>query len=157
MGTFIEFYTGLVLDSVVLSNYCHGRIVGPKEGDDSYSARNKTHACQKNTEANSGQMEVEAEFILFRHSLEKDDLRYTNIVCDGDSCTFRALCQDKTYGFIPMKKEDCINHVKRRMGSTLRAFVTKSKKDQLIGGKGGLTQNLIKQLTDLWPSPEREC
>lgn len=33
------------------------------------------------------------------------------------------------------------------MGTALRAIVTKSKKDQPIGGKGGLTQNLIKQLT----------
>lgn len=64
---------------------------------------------------------------------------------------------DKTYGFIPMKKEDCINnHVKKRTGSALCALVTKSKKDQLIGGKGGLTQNLIKQLTDSYDQALKE-
>lgn len=102
MGTVIEFYLGLVLDSDVLSNYCcHGHTVGPKEGDDGYSAWREAHVCQKNTQANSGQMEVEVVFILFRHSLEKNELRYTNIVCDGDSCTFLALCQNSvTYGWL---------------------------------------------------------
>lgn len=156
VGTVIEFYTGLVVDCVVLSNYCHGCALGPKEGDDGYNDWKKAHVCQKNTEANSGQMEVEAALILFRRSLEKNDLRYTNIVCDGDSRTFLALCQDRTYGFIPLKKEDCINHVKKRMGTALRTLITKSKKDQPIGGKGSLTQNLIKKLTDYYGQALRE-
>ncbi|KAH8035642.1 hypothetical protein HPB51_007886 [Rhipicephalus microplus] len=71
VGRVIEFYTGLVLDSVVLSNYCHGCAVGPKEGDDGYSEWKEAHVCQNNTEANSGQMEVEAALILFRRSLKK--------------------------------------------------------------------------------------
>lgn len=71
VGTVIEFYTGLVLDCIVLSNHCHGCMLGPKEGDDGYSDWKEAHVCQKNTEANSGQMEVEAALILFRRSLEK--------------------------------------------------------------------------------------
>lgn len=55
----------------------------------------------------------------------------------------KALFQDKTYSFIPLKKEDCINHVKKRMETALCTRITKSKKDQPIGEKGGLTQNLI--------------
>lgn len=95
-------------------------------------------------------MEVEAALTLFRRSLSKHGLRYTNIVCDGDSRTFVALCQDQTYGFIPFTKEDCINHVKKRMGTALRALVTKGKKGQPLGGKGGLTQDLIKKLTNYY-------
>lgn len=104
----------------------------------------------KNTDSKSSGMEVEAALQLFRRSLEKNNLRYTNIVCDGDSRTFLALCEDKTYGFIPLKKEDCINHVKKRMGSALRSLVAKSKKDKALGGRGGLTQDLIKKLTNYY-------
>lgn len=87
-----------MLDSVVLSNYRHGCTVGPKEGNDGYSDSKEAHACQENIEANLGQMEVERALVLSQRSLEekKHDPRYTNIVCDGDSCTFLALCQDKT-------------------------------------------------------------
>lgn len=102
-------------------------------------------------------MEVEAALILFRRSLEKNDLRYTNIVCDGDSRTFLALCQDRTYGFIPLKKENYINHVKKRIGTALHTLITKSKEDQPIGGTGGLTQNLIKTFTDYYGQALREC
>ncbi|KAH7984679.1 hypothetical protein HPB52_023508 [Rhipicephalus sanguineus] len=42
------------------------------------------------------------------------------------------------------------------MGTALRTIVTKSKKDQPIGGKGGLTQNLIKQLTDYYGQALRQ-
>ncbi|CAN7950323.1 unnamed protein product [Ixodes hexagonus] len=152
VGTVIEFYTGLVIDSIVLSNRCHGCSVGPKEGDKKYSEWKKSHEseCQKNTNVNSGRMEVEAALLLFGRSLAKNDLRYTNIVCDGDSRTFLALSDDKTYGFIEITKEDCVNHVKKRMGSALRALVTKGKKGQPLGGKGGLTQNLIKKLTSYY-------
>ncbi|XP_077500388.1 uncharacterized protein LOC144111119 [Amblyomma americanum] len=151
VGTVIGFYTGLVLDCVVLSNRCHGCTMGPKEGNDGYQEWKASHICQKkNTDVKSGRMEVEASLILFRRSLQKHGLRYTNIVCDGDSRTFLALCEDKTYGFIPFTKEDCVNHVKKRMGTALRALVTKSKKGRPIGGKGGLTQALIKKLTNYY-------
>ncbi|KAH7978906.1 hypothetical protein HPB49_007288 [Dermacentor silvarum] len=47
VGTVIEFYTGLVLDCVVLSNYCHGCALGPKEGDDGYNDWKKAHRPEK--------------------------------------------------------------------------------------------------------------
>ncbi|CAN7978839.1 unnamed protein product, partial [Ixodes persulcatus] len=136
VGTVIEFYTGLVLDSVVLSNLCLACTLGQKE----------EHACQKNTDVKSGRMEVETALMLFRRSLAKNDLRYTNIVCDGDSRTFQALGEDETYGFIAFTKEDCVNHVQKRMGSTLRSLVSKAKKGEPLGGRGSLTQDLIKRL-----------
>ncbi|KAH7956768.1 hypothetical protein HPB52_012553 [Rhipicephalus sanguineus] len=68
-----------------------------------------------------GRMEVEAALQLFGRSISKNDLRYTNVICDGDRRTYVALCNDKTYGFIPLTKEDCVNHVQKRMGSALRS------------------------------------
>ncbi|XP_075533155.1 uncharacterized protein LOC142566189 [Dermacentor variabilis] len=150
VGAVIEFYSGLVLDFVVLSNYCHGCMLGPKPGDSDYDVWRQAHQCQKNTDVKSGRMEVEAALELFRRSLTKNDLRYTNIVCDGDSRTYLALCEDQTYGFIQFSKEDCVNHVEKRMGTNLRTLVTKSSRDQPLGGRGGLTQDLIKRLTSYY-------
>lgn len=61
-------------------------------------------------------MEVEAVLLLFGRLLAKNDLQFTNIVCDGNSRTFLALSDDKTYGFIEITKEDCVNHVKKWIG-----------------------------------------
>ncbi|KAH7980487.1 hypothetical protein HPB49_016591 [Dermacentor silvarum] len=46
------------------------------------------HICQKNTDAKSGSMEVEAGLTLFKRSISKHGLRYTTLVSDGDSRTF---------------------------------------------------------------------
>lgn len=90
-----------------------------------------------------GSMEAKVALLLFGRSLDKNNLRYTNIVCDGDSHTFLALSEDATYVFIPFEKEDCINHVQKRMGSALRALITKGK-EQPFEGRGAPTQDLIK-------------
>lgn len=45
-------------------------------------------------------------------------------------CAFLALLQD--YVFMPLRKEDCINHVKKRMGTALCTFVKKNKRGLLV-------------------------
>lgn len=150
VGCVIEFYTGLVLDCVVLSNFCLGCTLGPAEDDPKYPEWKEAHQCQKNTNVSSGRMEVEAALMLLRRSLSRNGLRYTTIICDGDSRTYLALCEDQPYGFIPLTKEDCINHVKKRMGTNLRALKGKAKKGEPLGGRGGLTQDLIKKLTNYY-------
>ncbi|KAH9364938.1 hypothetical protein HPB48_017967 [Haemaphysalis longicornis] len=150
VGAVIEFYSGLELDFVVPSNYCHGCTLGPKPGDSNYNEWRQTHQCQKNTDVKSGKMEVEAALVLFRRSLEKYDLCYTTIVCNGDCRTYWTLCEDRTYGFIQFTKEDCVNHAEKRMGTNLRSVVAKSDRDQPLGGRGCLTQDLIKRLTSYY-------
>ncbi|XP_077533580.1 uncharacterized protein LOC144145747 [Haemaphysalis longicornis] len=83
VGCVIELYTGLVLDHCVLSNYCQGCAVGPKPGDDNYEECPEKHKpqCQKNTDANAGQREVEAARIMFERSFGKYKLRYINVLC----------------------------------------------------------------------------
>ncbi|KAH7977881.1 hypothetical protein HPB49_003833 [Dermacentor silvarum] len=46
VGTVIELFSGLVLDFVVLSNFCVGCESGPKESDPSYGAWKDGHKCQ---------------------------------------------------------------------------------------------------------------
>lgn len=80
-------------------------------------------------------MEVEAALLLFRCFFSSYGLRYTNIICNGDSQIYLALCKDDLYGFIHLNKEGCLNHVQKRMGTALRTLVTIEKKggSHLVG------------------------
>lgn len=107
----------------------------------------------KNTSCKAGQMEVEAAKVLFQRSLSLHGLRYTTMLCDGDSRSFNAIEEAKVYGFIPVTKEDCTNHVQKRMGSALRNLVQKHKSDehgQRISGKGRLTGDLITKISSYY-------
>lgn len=46
---------------------------------------------------------------------------------------------------MPIVKEECLNHVQKRIGSALRNIVQKS--DKPLSGKGKLTKALIEKLT----------
>lgn len=146
VGAVIELFTGLVLDYVVLSNYCAGCESGPKESDPSYEAWKASHACQKNSTKKAGEMEVEAALILFGRSLERHNLRYTTVLSDGDSRAYLALQEERVYGYIPVEKEDCVNHVQKRMGTNLRTLLAK----QSLSGKGKLTGDLINKLSSYY-------
>lgn len=105
VGCIVELYTGLVIDHVVLSNFCLGCVVGPGEDDETYAVWKEQHRCQKNTECNSGRMEVEAALTMFGRSIEKHGLRYTTMLSDGDSRTFNALQEEAVYGFMNIEKK----------------------------------------------------
>lgn len=152
VGAVIELFTGLVLDYVVLSNFCAACERGPKEGDPTYQLWKERHVCQKNSSKKSGEMEVEAGLMLFQRSLKKHNLRYTTILSDGDSRTFLALQEDKVYGYIPISKEDCVNHVEKRMGTALRNLISKQKGTgtESLGGRGKLTGDLVAKLTSYY-------
>lgn len=154
VGCIIELYTGLVIDHV-LSNFCLGCAVGPKPNEEAYTDWLSSHECQKNIDCNSGRMEVEAALIMFRRSLAKHGLRYTAVLSDGDSRTYHALQEESVYGFVEIEKKDCLNHVHKRMGTALRNLVDKKKAmGQSLGGKGKLTQSVIKKSNKLlWIRP----
>ncbi|KAH7977652.1 hypothetical protein HPB49_003139 [Dermacentor silvarum] len=148
VGAVVELFTGYILDYVVLSNFCLGCEVVPKPGTEFYEQWREAHRCQKNTSSKSGQMEAEAGLILFERSLERRNLRYTTVLCDGDSRTYNAIKDAKVYGFIDVQKEDCTNHVQKRMGTALRNLVQKKKTEgRSLGGKGRLTADLITRLS----------
>ncbi|KAH9362336.1 hypothetical protein HPB48_017988 [Haemaphysalis longicornis] len=46
VGCIIEVYTGLVIDHVVLSNFCLGCAIGPKASDEGYEDWLADHECQ---------------------------------------------------------------------------------------------------------------
>ncbi|KAK3793833.1 hypothetical protein RRG08_066429 [Elysia crispata] len=93
-------------------------------------------------------MEVEAAKTMFSRSLGRG-LRYTTLVADGDCKTFNELQELRPYGDTSICKEECTNHVSKRLGTGLRNFVTaKSKRGTTLGGRkqGSLTQAKIALL-----------
>ena len=138
----IDIYTGLVVDYVVLSKYCHACSLKKAElGPDSLEF-NKWHEshkdCAMNYTGSSNAMEVEAARRLWSRSEERHGLRYTGFLSDGDSKAYKAVVDLGVYEE-PIHKEECVNHVHKRMGTALRNL-TKQKK---LGGRGGgrLTQD----------------
>ncbi|KAH7973926.1 hypothetical protein HPB49_007080 [Dermacentor silvarum] len=152
VGCIIEMYTGLVVDHIVLSNFCLGcSSHGPKPDEQGYVAWHAKHVpdCQKNIECNARQMEVQAALLMFQRSLNKYKLRYTTMLSDEDSRTFHALTEQAVYGFIKVDKKDCINHVHKRMRAALRGFVDKKKaQGEPLGGR--LTQDRIKKIANYY-------
>ncbi|GFV29067.1 uncharacterized protein TNCV_4949301 [Trichonephila clavipes] len=71
------------------------------------------------------------------------------ILSDGDCKTFNYLCEKKVYGpDIVIKKEECINHVSKRLGTALRSTVKDCRAQGIsLGGKahGSLKEATIKK------------
>lgn len=155
VGSVIELITGLVIDYEVVSKYC--RVCEKKktevdEQSDEYENWYIDHqpSCQANFEGSSPAMEVEAAERLWRRS-EKAGFRYTSVISDGDSKTFDHLVSLKIYGDkVPIEKQECVNHVAKRLGTGLRNLVKDcAKKKITLGGKahGSLKGTTIDKLT----------
>jgi len=99
--------------------------------------------CAANHEGSAGKMEVDAVREMFSRSEEMYGVKYSNYIGDGDSKTFKAILDLNPYDDLKVKKSECVGHVEKRMGSRLRNL----KKKEKLGGKGKLTDNLIKKLT----------
>ncbi|XP_055874806.1 uncharacterized protein LOC129924445 [Biomphalaria glabrata] len=152
----IDVLTGYVIDFEVLSSFCQTcSTTGTRLKAQSpalYKEWFESHKpdCDINYTGSSGMMETHAAEILWRRSIEKFKLRYTTMLSDGDSKAFNKVCEIKPYGDVPITKEECVNHVGKRMGTALRNLVTDcSKKGISLGGNGvgKLTQQTIKKLS----------
>ncbi|GFO27487.1 hypothetical protein PoB_005399200 [Plakobranchus ocellatus] len=159
IGCVVEVLTGLVLDSHVMSQHCQiCATTGEnkrKESPEAYAlwleSHNKSGKCSKNFTGTSGMMEVEAAVVLWSRSVEKFHLKYTTFVGDGDSKAYNKVCEVQPYGpDTQIVKEECVNHVSKRMSTALRNLVSdSSKKGITLGGRGQgrLTGNAIGKLT----------
>ncbi|KAJ4425603.1 hypothetical protein ANN_27799 [Periplaneta americana] len=88
-------------------------------------------------------MEMTASLTLWQRS-EQHGFRYSTMVSDGDSKTYKHLLRNKVYG-ADIEKEKCINHVAKRMGTALRNLV----KDERTRGTtlGGRSHGSLKDST----------
>ncbi|XP_076549216.1 uncharacterized protein LOC143306722 [Osmia lignaria lignaria] len=144
--TLIGYYSGKVIDLVVKSSYCQAcHMWKSRENTEEYHEWYEHHEeeCAKNHEGSAGKMEVSAITEMFLKSEEKYGVKYGNYIGDGDSKTFKAILDVNPYGDeLQVKKSECIGHVEKRMGTRLRNV----KKINKLGGKGKLTDVLIKKL-----------
>ena len=87
-------------------------------------------------------MEKAGALVIWGRSLEYK-VRFTMMVGDGDANSFLALTEASPYGAeFPVRKEECVNHVGKRLNTALRNLKsTLSKQKIRIGGnaKGSLT------------------
>lgn len=155
IGCIIEVITGLVVDYEVLSKYC--RVCERKrteinEESDEFEEWYLTHKhqCQANYEGSSPAMETEAAKRLWKRS-EDLGFRYTSVISDGDSKTHDLLQSLNIYGEdIQIEKQECVNHVAKRLGTGLRNVVKVcANKKITLGGKshGSLKGSTIDKLT----------
>ncbi|GFX89076.1 uncharacterized protein TNCV_2853751 [Trichonephila clavipes] len=116
----------------------------------------KGHAdeCDKNFDGTSGAMEMHAVLIMWRRSISDCQMRFVSMLSDGDSKTFQFLSDDKIYGSdIKIEKEECLNHIAKRLGTSLRNKVKEWKlKKVTLGGRkqGSLTDKNITKLQNYY-------
>jgi len=109
---------------------------------------------QSNYEGSAGGMEAAAAEIMWLRSGEQSNMRYKTMVADGDTGTHARLRELNEEGKLyPVDKEECINHVAKRMTNGLRAVLDECKaKGIKLGGKGEgqLTEGVIGTLTSYY-------
>ena len=154
IASVIDVFSGLILDYEVLSKYCHACAIGPAQDALEYQEwwlKHEPH-CDINCRTSSQAMETQAALRMWGRSMDLHNLRYKYMLTDGDAKAYSAVCDDAPYGedFV-IEKLDCVNHVTKRMGTALRNLVEKQKSmKQPIGGRGKLTEERIKQLTNYY-------
>jgi hypothetical protein len=140
VGLIIDVKTGLVVDYEVLSKFCKACVIAQKRTmtPDERAEWEESHKpfCEKNFHGSSKAMEKEAAIRMWRRSVEKNNLQYTQMLSDGDSSAYKAVVDVAGY---PVTKLECVNHVDKRMGTALR----KKAKENKLGGRkyGALTVN----------------
>ena len=77
------------------------------------------------------------------------------MLCDGDSKSFNTVSVSKVYGDnVEITKEDCVNHVAKRMGTALRNLKAEAKaQKQPISGKGKLTEDMMIKIQNVHCPP----
>ncbi|CAN7988722.1 unnamed protein product [Ixodes hexagonus] len=127
VGAAVSVDTGLCLDFEVLSNFCLACSRHQDLGSEEEEVWQAFHGpvCEKNTECSSHAMETEAAVRIWtRTPSQKTPLRFTKFLSDGDSKAFSAISEAKVYGETSVTKEDCTNHVAKRLGTALRKLKT---------------------------------
>lgn len=155
--TTIDALTGYVVDFEVLSNFCLGCKQGPKEGEEGYEEFMEKHICQRNTDVKSGAMESEGALKIWNRTVGSN-VHYVAMLSDGDSNSFKTVEDAKPYGETkPVLKEECINHVAKRLTARLKKLVANTTVDDgngkqvpLGGVNGFLTDNYIIQLQNYY-------
>ncbi|XP_049520613.1 uncharacterized protein LOC119444577 [Dermacentor silvarum] len=86
-------------------------------------------------------METEAALRIWRRTPSYETpLRLTKFLSDGDSKAYTAVAEVKVYGELVVDKEECTNHVAKRLGTALRKLPTRLPRGEKL--KDGTIQKL---------------
>ena len=91
--------------------------------------------CMINHAGSSESVEKEGAILIFRRSIEWRGLQYVGSVGDGDSSCFGSV-KKVMAAVYKARKEECVGHIRKRMGTALRKFVKDNKGKKLGDGKG---------------------
>lgn len=118
----IDILSGYILDYDIVSTYCLVcKIAAEELGSDSpdfyYWYLGHASDCAVNHKGSSGGMETTIAEIIWKRSVNYG-FRFTTMLSDGDSKTFKHLNSLNIYGSdFPLTKEECVNHVSKRFVS----------------------------------------
>ena len=122
----IETVSGKILDYSLYDRVCYScskwpesrRSSFPEEFEDYWSAHKEF--CTANFKGTSQSMESTGAIDVWRRSIETHNLAYGTYIGDGDSSSFKNLLQSDPYsGKVPIRKEECIGHVQKRLKKRL--------------------------------------
>ena len=94
-------------------------------------------------------MESDGVIEMYQRSINNYSIRYNPFVGDGDSSDYSPIEREHPYGAtVFVRKEECVNHVTKRMRTNLRRLVKEYKRQKLEDGKslsgiGRLTNSRI--------------
>ncbi|GBN43829.1 hypothetical protein AVEN_181868-1 [Araneus ventricosus] len=143
--------TGLVIDYEVLSKYCPEsttakRDLGENCADFSIWYKAYKPECSENYVVSSNAMEVKAAEILRIRSVENCVMRYFSVLSDGDSKTYKDLLELDVYDdSMNISKEECLNHVAKRLRTELRSEVKEWRSKCVTNG--GRKEGSLKEST----------
>ena len=129
VGVAIHTNSGYVLDTHVVSNYCVICSKAPAKDSEHYDAwfqKHENHQCNKNFEGTANAMETEAAKVIWSRSVSDRGLMYGSMLCDGDSKALTCVNDLEVYD-IPVKKEDCVNHIVKRIFNSLTTLKNNHK------------------------------
>ena len=144
----ISWKTGEVLDCEILSKHCpactswDGGDKSSKKYEEWYKGH-KDH-CLRNHVGSSPAMEAEGVRRIWQRSVSRLGLRYTQVICNGDSSAYASVCAAAPYGEQQITRHECVGHAQKRVGKLLRDL----RKDTRLKDKDGKCPVFIHCLSD---------
>ena len=148
-----------MLDYAIKCLVCHECNAHCKCGKKSEKCKNwldkHKATCYINHSGSSDSMEIQGSIEMFLRSIDKNGLRYTTFVGDGDSNCYASVCETlknaTTCYRYEVKKEECVDHIQKAVGAALPEYKRKMKgirlaDEKFVSGEGRLTDVMINKI-----------
>ena len=82
-------------------------------------------------------MEADCVEEMYQRSVQRYNIHYNPFIGDGDSSAYSTIDRERPYDpTVFIKKEECINHVTKRIDTNLRRLIKEYKGKKHEDGKG---------------------